>query len=145
MPLRVPPPRDTIGRPIVEGSYMLSRPGNRPRPAKISTDQTTLDLWIESDGHRGPLNEMPIDATLAKCIDAETWDALLNTCSHEQLENLLANAAELRQGLAAIERQVADQLKAELGDGTPLADAILSAVRDGMGNAIDLIEAAKNG
>lgn len=129
------------------GSYMLTQPGQRPQAVTVFEDENTTDLWIltrpkgSSEPIRQRVDELADDVCFHRVSDAAQFIDIDLTGSGV-VEELLRNACELRKGLESLERMIGENLGCEIGDGSVLADAVMAAVRDGVGSAIELMDLA---
>jgi hypothetical protein len=132
--------RDVSGRLVAAGRYMLTQPGKRPTLVQIIEDDST-DLWIQSqpDGSNGTASQRIEE--LAEDVQFHLVGGALvgGFVDVPDVQGLLQTAADLRQGLRVCEDELCHLLGCQTADGTELADAIQSAVRDGVGSAFELV------
>lgn len=131
--------RDSYGRSIVAGTYMMTRPGAKPIRVEITEDEISGDLAFPTsvDGSQvmQRVEECACDVTFSK-ISAAANEA------DEKLEAIrviLQGADEARRDLAELEQELAALLGCAVADNSPLSDAVCAAVRDGMGTPFDLL------
>ena len=134
--------RDTLGRALAAGRrYYLSQPGKATRMVTLVEDESTCDLYLKVQGSDGTermqrVDECAVDCTFSLQLSAEPIDEVLQAA----VADCLARAASARQELAIAEQSLCNMLGCEVGDMTGISDAITSAVRDGLGTAIDLVQ-----
>jgi hypothetical protein len=133
--------RDSYGRSIGAGTYMLTRPGCKPVRVEVTEDEISGDLafQINADGQlvQQRLEECSIDCVFSR-LDRRPLtgdDAVI-----EQIRLILCRGDELRRGMLDCERELAAILRTTVGDMTPTSDAVCAAIRDGIGTPYDLLQ-----
>jgi len=138
--------RDASCRAVVAGSYVLTRQGAKPVQVTVFEDPTTSDLIMRSADGCVRIDDLDQDLLFHRVPsvgDLPSVVAAFN-CGSDAVEvgMLLAQASELRQTMRVIEDHVNQLLGSETGDGSSLADAVMAAVRDGVGSSIELADLA---
>jgi hypothetical protein len=132
--------RDTFCRPIEPGRQYAVRIGAEIRTADAWEDDFA-ELWLSGVEDRAVrVSELPPEAQLSRLDNCTAEEASFVGAS--SIEILLRSAAAARQLLSSLESQLCTQLGCTAGDGSELWDGISSAVRDGRGTAIDLLDLA---
>ncbi len=133
--------RDVSLRPVEAGTYILTQPGQRQQLVTVFEDDSS-DLYlrckVNGQDVTQRVDELAEDVSfhrIQRGSDIEAGRSLV-----EDLGQLLADAASSRQHLRIIEDEANGLLGSQSGDGSELADAVMAAVRDGVGSAIELAD-----
>lgn len=138
--------RDCYGRPMEPGTYMLTKSGQRSVRVTVSTDELTGDLGFTASGEGGAVQQRVedcaadvvfsrINSTAGENPEAGEAEAKLTS-----MYQILQGAEEARRDLDELETELAAVMGCEVGDGSPIADAVMAAVRDGNGTPAQLLQ-----
>jgi hypothetical protein len=136
--------RDSYGRQVRPGTYMMTRPGAKPVQVLVTEDELSGELAFacEVDGATVSqlLDQCARDVVFSR-IDARTAESISAAESMlESIRQLMNGIDEARRVLTDLERELAGLLGCEVGDGSEAAEAVQSYVRDGMGTPYDLLQ-----
>lgn len=140
--------RDASCRRLAEGRYIMRRPGDKPKLVEVYEDEH-VDQWIRRIGVAGKcegvqrVDELAKDVTFHRVDESldnvDQIEDTINGPSLTEIDALLGEANRYRGELRGIEQTLCDLLGCTLGDGSPMSDAVMSAVRDGVGSSIELL------
>lgn len=134
--------RDVSLRPVGQGKYILTQPGKKQALVDVIEDDVN-DLFI-----RSKVNGQEVTQRLDELADDVSFHRIARGSEIQSgslvddLNQLLADASSSRQHLRILEDEVNGLLGSQSGDGSELADAVMGAVRDGVGSAIELADLA---
>ncbi len=136
--------RDSYGRLIAPGTYIMTQPGSKPVRIEVTEDEISGDLAfvanVNSDQVHQRIEECAVDVTFSR-LDAATADRIDTATERlEQLRLICSGIDEARRDLMDLEHELAGLLGCGVGDGSPAAEAVQSYVRDGMGTPYDLLQ-----
>lgn len=134
---------DSYGRAIGRGRYLMTRPGSKPVQVQVVEDSISGELSVVSSVDGGERTNQRLE----DCAPDVVFSKLVSTASDadrklEAIRLILSGSEECRKDLDAFEAELAAELGCEVGDGSPLADEILAAVRDGRGSPYGLMQTA---
>lgn len=134
--------RDSYGRAMGRGKYMMTRAGGKPVQVQVVEDSISGELSVVStvDGQQ-------VNQRLDECAADVVFSKIVSTANEserklESIRLILQGSEECRKDLDAFEAELASELGCGVGDGSPLADEIMAAVRDGRGSPYGLMQAA---
>lgn len=143
--------RDVSLRPVVAGTYILTQAGQRQQLVKVFEDDTTGDLLfrctVNGQEVTQRVDELAEDVAFHRIqrgsdVAPPGWVPSGGASMVDDIGQLLNDAASSRQHLRIIEDEINGMLGSQTGDGSELADAVMAAVRDGVGSSIELADLA---
>ncbi len=136
--------RDVSLRPVGTGKYILTQPGKKQVLVDVIEDDVS-DLFIchkvNGQDVTQRVDELADDVSFHRIQRGSEFEAGSSSLV-DDLNQLLTDAASSRQHLRILEDEINGLLGSQSGDGSEVADAVLAAVRDGVGSAIELADLA---
>lgn len=137
--------RDVSLRPVGPGTYILTQPGQRSQMVTVFEDEDSTDLFIRSKVHGQEVSQRIDELAEDVCFHRVQSGEPIKTVGWSMvadLGTLMNDAAASRQHLRLIEDEMNHLLGSQTGDGSELSEAVMAAVRDGVGSAIELADLA---
>lgn len=136
--------RDSYGRQIRPGTYMMTQPGNKPVRVEVTEDDISGELAFVAtvDGQQvnQRIEDCARDVTFSR-LDTRTADQIgAAEGLLERIRVTMGGLDEARRDLIELEKELAELLGARVGDGSAAAEAVQSYARDGMGTPYDLFQ-----